>query len=542
MLDGRVLINRSLGEEPRRLVPQGVDVTGTVIDPRLRPNGGTIRLPCPAVTYTGREELFGREERPGYDYRTAPRKLWTKKVLVPYIENFQVVAGRPVLNMALFRADNVARVALRVKSGNATPADLQTSVNRYYDQIEDMLTGKKGLFTRDLFGFRCRNSVRCVMVPEPDLKWHQIGVPRTAAGRAKIGPSDWVLAIRSPVLWTGSVLAMQAVLVDGSAGQANPFIMKGLGLDFDGDTMSIIKVPTEPNPELAAEMRRAMHDPTPDAFEWDDEFLVLNRDKRPNWNQMSLDLNARLTVTGLSLSPEECLEPEESDFLQTVADGVKEIPEDFVQYAEGKPIADWAKDAESAALEVARLKLEVGLLGAATDKAAQVVMAFGTREQLRTVLVAKEQLTDLMMKNAKGRTGTGYDTNLVTSLLDRRGPFEEASPETALVYLRSIGLDDGEFRPIIELIYDLGGISTAIRNHMPLLQACRVRDRAALVSVLKGNWGHSSIVALVHEYGGDHEVGGVIPYSRIRAAGHARRRQGRPQGDDIQDQRRGRAS
>jgi hypothetical protein len=524
MLDGRVKIIKSLGEEPRRLVPKGVDLSGTVLDPLMKPNGGSIRLPCPVLAYIGRDKLFGGDEPKSYDYRLCSAKYQTRRILVPYVENFQVVAGRPVLNMILFRADNVVRVAGRVKEGLADPADLQVSVNRYYDEIEESLTGKFGLLTRDVFGVRCKHSVRCVAVPEPDLHYWEIGVPRQAAFTAKIEDGDWVLVSRSPVLWQGSVLVMKAVLVDGMAGQANPFIMQGLGLDFDGDELAMIKVPTVFHPEVVDELKSSVGDPTLDVFQWADEFLVCNTEPQPNWSQIQLDLMSRLAPTGMSIGLEDVLAPDKSEFFQSVSRGAKEVPADTVNYAHGLGIKEWAKEAERGAVEVCRLKLEVGLLGAATDKACQVLMAFDPVYLCRG-LELKERLTDLMMKNAKRGGGTGYDTNMVTALLDRRGPFKAASVETALDYLVHIGFDREYMEPVISALYDMDGASVAVRSHMPMLQACRSKDRPALVQVLEGNWGHGSIAAKIHEYyeeEGEDGPGGLVPYKGIQASGDTR--------------------
>jgi len=518
MLVGRVLIKRSLGEEPRRLVQEGIDLTQTVLDPKMKPSGGRIRLPMPVVTYIAREKVFGRNEPGHYDYTAVPPKHRTMKILVPWVDNYQVVHGRPVLNMPLFRADNVIRIAQRVQDGEAGSVDLQVSVNRYYDEIERSLTGKNGLLTRDVFGLRVKNSLRCVMIPDPDLEPHIIGVPEEAARIAKIEEGDWVIASRPPVLWHGSVLVMRAVIVKGSAGMANPYVADGLCLDFDGDQMSIIKVPTILNPELMAELREAIGDPTYETFKWSDEFLVNNPEPEPNWNQITVDLASRLIETGLSVGPEDCMYPEKSEFFRTVA-RFTEVPEDLSKYAKGLSIKEWGVEAEAAALEIAKLKLEIGLLGAATDKACQVLLAFSP-EHLRTGLCLKERLTDFMMKAAKAGGGAGYDTHVVCEMLDRRGRFKGASVEKALIYLGQIGFDKEELKPVMETIYDLDGASTAVRKHMKLLQACRTRDRASLVSVLEGQWGHSSIAARIHEYTeGAYGNRGLLPYKGISSAG-----------------------
>jgi hypothetical protein len=533
VLRGDVHLNKVLGEEPRRLVPLGIDIEGTVLDPRMKPHGGVIQLPCPVVTYMGREELFGRAERPGYSYESAHPKYWTKRVLVPWVENFMVVAGRPVLSMPLFRADNVIRVTHRFAKGEATAADVQTSVNRYHDEIERALTGKDGLLTRDMFGVRCANSLRAVMVPDPELEYYQFGLPESAAARAGIKNGDWIIALRSPVLWQGSVLVAQAkICKDTFAAYANPFVMQGLGLDFDGDQMAFIKIDTARHPQLLHELRSSVGDPTIETFQWSDEFLINDVTEEMNWDHADLEITTRLMPTGMSLGPEDVLEPHKSEFL-AAANKAKETPEDFARYAEGLDIRSWAKEAEAAAVEVCRLKLEVGLLGATTDKLNQVLLAFNPG-LLRVGLELKEKLTDKMMKNAKQHGGLPYDTNRITALFDRRGEFEDASVEKALEYVQEVGLDPGVYQPVVELVYDLGGVTNAVKAHMPLQQTCRARDRAALVQVLKGNMGLGSIAKKIFEYTEEaHGSTSIISGERIQAAGTPRRDTGRLLRDEL---------
>lgn len=509
---------KALGEEPRRLVPQGIDVSGTVLDSSMKPHGGSIVLPVPVVTYTGREKIFGRSEQPGYDYTVATPKYWTRKVLVPWIENFMVVAGRPVLSMPLFRADNVIRVANRFRNEEASAVDVQTSVNRYHDEVERALTSKRGLLTRDMFGVRCCCSLRAVVVPDPDLMYHQFGIPKAAAAQAGIKENDWILALRSPVLWHGSVLVARAKLVDGAAAQSNPFVMQGLGLDFDGDQMSFFKIDLDHHPHLLTELTKAVGDPTVETFKWADEFLINDTEEEVNWNHIGMELLCRLAPTGMSLGPEDCLDPSKSPFLEA-ASKAKETPKNFQAYAQGLKIKEWAEETEAAAVQVCKLKLEVGLLGASTDKMNQVLLAFEP-ELLKLGLEIKERLTDLMMKNAKRRGGLVYDTNKITALLDRRGPFESASVETAMSYMEEVGFDINRYRPVIELLYDFNGATEAVRNHMPLQQSCRTKDRAALVRLIAGEWGHSSIASRIYEYTEEvHGAENIISYPRLRVAG-----------------------
>jgi hypothetical protein len=535
MLEGRVSITRSLGEEPKKLVPENAIPDGTVIDKGLKHNGGSIRLPVPIITYQGREVLFGGKEPRKYDHTITPgNKHKTRRVLVPYMENFQIVSGRPVLNMVLLRADNLIRVANRVREGTATPADLQKSANRYFDEIQRILTGKAGILTRDLFGVRCANSVRCVAVPGPDLKYFEIGVPRAAAVEAEMCNGDWVLVSRSPVLWQGSILSMKVVRIDGDAAHANPYIMQGLGLDFDGDQLSIIR--TSDDPVIRDEMRAAADDPVRESFQWTEEFLINNQEPECSWTQAGLDVVTRLAPTGLSIGPKDVLDPDNCTFLSICNDGVKPLPADFSKWGHGVTLKEWCVEAEAAAMAVARLKLEIGLLGATTDKANQVVLAFGDVAMLRTALILKEQLTDAMMKNAKQGGGTGYSTSKIAALMDKRGQFAADEPHKALRYLESIGFDSDTYRPMLELIYAKGGVTEAISVNLPMIQACRTNDREAVARVIDGEKGPKSIAACIHSYTEDDDEvkgSGLVPYKGIWAAGRTHRNKRRPLRDAV---------
>ncbi len=63
------------------------------------------------------------------------------------------------------------------------PAPVTSKDNRPLKSISDTLTGKKGRFRQNLLGKRVDYSGRSVIVVGPELKMHQVGVPREMAAK-----------------------------------------------------------------------------------------------------------------------------------------------------------------------------------------------------------------------------------------------------------------------------------------------------------------------------------------------------------------------
>lgn len=148
--------------------------------------------------------------------------------------------------------------------------------NRPLKSIADALTGKKGRFRQNLLGKRVDYSGRSVIVVGPELKMHQVGVPREMAtklfepwivkeliskdittsikGAKKLiddlNPIIWphvanaiknkpVLLNRAPTLHRLSIQAFEPVLIRGRAIKLHPLVTTAFNADFDGDQMAI---------------------------------------------------------------------------------------------------------------------------------------------------------------------------------------------------------------------------------------------------------------------------------------------------------------
>jgi len=148
--------------------------------------------------------------------------------------------------------------------------------HRPLKSLSEIMKGKQGRFRQNLLGKRVDYSGRAVIIPGPDLKLHQCGVPEKMAlelfrpfvlaeilreGKAetikrandfieKTEPFIWeilervvedhpVLLNRAPTLHRLGMQAFQPVLIEGSAIQLHPLVCTAFNADFDGDQMAI---------------------------------------------------------------------------------------------------------------------------------------------------------------------------------------------------------------------------------------------------------------------------------------------------------------
>ncbi|KKM12487.1 hypothetical protein LCGC14_1720100, partial [marine sediment metagenome] len=142
--------------------------------------------------------------------------------------------------------------------------------------LSGIIKGKEGRFRQNLLGKRVDYSGRAVIVPGPDLKICQCGLPESMAlelfrpfvlgeimreGRAETikranalvkesHPLVWrilekvvkdhpVLLNRAPTLHRLGIQAFQPVLIEGNAIQLHPLVCHAFNADFDGDQMAV---------------------------------------------------------------------------------------------------------------------------------------------------------------------------------------------------------------------------------------------------------------------------------------------------------------
>ncbi|MCA9364386.1 MAG: DNA-directed RNA polymerase subunit beta' [Candidatus Moranbacteria bacterium] len=183
---------------------------------------------------------------------------------------------------ALF--DNSAR------RGQASVA-ASTGQRRALRSLADSLKGKQGRFRQNLLGKRVDYSGRSVIVVGPQLKLHQVGLPKKmalelfkpfiinkliekeyahnvrTAGRMVESESEsayeildeiieyhYVLLNRAPTLHRLSIQAFQPVLIEGKAIQVHPMVCAAFNADFDGDQMAVHVPLTEKAREESANL------------------------------------------------------------------------------------------------------------------------------------------------------------------------------------------------------------------------------------------------------------------------------------------------
>jgi DNA-directed RNA polymerase subunit beta' len=158
--------------------------------------------------------------------------------------------------------------------------------NRPLKSISDMLKGKQGRFRQNLLGKRVDYSGRSVIVVGPELKFHQMGLPKKMAlelfkpfimkrlvdlelapniksAKKKVEAEDKdvfealetvvrehpVLLNRAPTLHRLGIQAFLPILVEGKAIKLHPLVCHAFNADFDGDQMAI-HVPLSPKAQL----------------------------------------------------------------------------------------------------------------------------------------------------------------------------------------------------------------------------------------------------------------------------------------------------
>lgn len=142
--------------------------------------------------------------------------------------------------------------------------------------LGEVIKGKQGRFRQNLLGKRVDYSGRAVVVPGPELKINECGLPEKIAlelyrpfilgeilreGKAetikkandlieKADPFVWeilekiikdhpVLLNRAPTLHRLGIQAFQPLLVEGAAIQLHPLVCAAFNADFDGDQMAV---------------------------------------------------------------------------------------------------------------------------------------------------------------------------------------------------------------------------------------------------------------------------------------------------------------
>jgi len=173
------------------------------------------------------------------------------------------------------------------------PQPILGAGGRPLKSLGEIIKGKQGRFRQNLLGKRVDYSGRAVIVPGPELKFNQCGLPERIAlelyrpfvlaeilrqGKAetikrandlieRADPFVWeilekvvedhpVLLNRAPTLHRLGIQAFQPVLIEGPAIQLHPLTCTAFNADFDGDQMAV-HVPLSLEAQLEARLLMA---------------------------------------------------------------------------------------------------------------------------------------------------------------------------------------------------------------------------------------------------------------------------------------------
>jgi len=151
-----------------------------------------------------------------------------------------------------------------------------TGGKRVLKSLADILSGKQGRFRRNLLGKRVDYSGRSVIVPGPELKLHECGLPKIMAlelfrpfvikklldkelaynirgaihlieegidevwaSLEEVVADKLVLLNRAPTLHRLGVQAFEPRLIEGEAIKLHPMVCLAYNADFDGDQMAV---------------------------------------------------------------------------------------------------------------------------------------------------------------------------------------------------------------------------------------------------------------------------------------------------------------
>lgn len=493
MSSGRspIVLTRHLETQGKFVPTDREDLDGTVLDPRLRKAGvGIIELPESMLSVAGREVLWpeaGRMIEPAVDPRTYTDALKVDRILVPYIPEFDLLSTHMVMPELLKRADSILEVISMYTAGDVDISFLQTQVSRYQDQLLTELAGKYGLLSRNVLGGRVPNSGRFVIVPDITLGPTEIGIPGRVMYKAGIKDGDLVLVSRAPVLWQGSVLVQRAITVEGWAGGVNPYIMGLMGADFDGDTIAVMKIPSDSEDEALEGLDKTIKEHS----KWEAEFLMWSSETDVDWTDPEGDLNSRLWPEGdmfcYTLAPEDVLNPAASDILQNMKEtGCKKPPDDLMNYAIGMEEEEFIPVVETVVSQTIRMKVELGVIGSITNMVVQAVYALSPCF-LKEVFIMKEKLTQALLDSKHGTDM--FDVFEVSKILSRRGKWsygDQGTLDRAIGYIGTyVGMEVATV--ILNELWPLEvGVRDIVMEYMPIYTLSKRVSRRDMLAMRNG--------------------------------------------------------
>lgn len=459
---------------------------------------GKITLPFKVVSLRGMFQLSGLL---GKSVKSVnPTQLSTKikdqidmidTVLVPSMHGFRVSQDTWTMHPVVSAANKILFYVEAYQKNKVAElqVEIQNAVIEFMKQVSETLLGRNGLLRHEIFETRIANSMRAVFTPDSRLNYDEVGVSGRhwkLISELALSDNEHIFAIlsREPLLWYGSIHVLKVrMLPDLSSDSTclNPFVHWLMNADYDGDQGSIIIPPhtekTYPELQKACAMQIRKHGA------WKEEFLLQNPKTTVDWTDPKQDASVRQNVW-YTLSPKDLLEPKNSEFLtRCVSTGAKKVPTDFHEYAKGISVGRFMELETETALQLTRMKREIGLIGALSDKINQLLFALAP-QKLEAGFRFKELITQLLLDSKSGEGA--FDSKVLFDLFNRRRIYKSIGRDEFEAKLKSMGFPQEAMSwigDILDTLWELLPINDAIKTYLPQYQVARSDDYSSLLMV-----------------------------------------------------------
>lgn len=479
-------------ESARSVIKSTSTVPNSVTAKEFEKTGvGIIRLPHKVLSLRGLDQL---KESVG-KYRIIsvdPTKLDVSKfhtvdsILVPWMSGFSISSDMVCMNPIISCANEILQTIENSDKLDEGPAQLQRAVWSYMRMIAKVIGGKRGLVRREIFETRLGRSMRGVAVPDKSLSFYQVGIGRNKLSLIEGLDTQIVYCLldREPNLWMGSVQVMELVILpyESDVIYTNPFCYRELNLDFDGDCVSVVVPPhTEKTiPELSAACGYTQYE----YARWSEEFLLCNPNPKVDWSRPNEDLDSRVSKR-FTLTPREIVSGSGEYLNACKTNKAKSIPDDFALFAHGITLEQFVSEAQSAVLQLIRMKREIGILGALTDKIVQLTLGIDPK-RLADSLRIKEFLVQLLLDSKSGTHA--FDSHKLSELFGKKGKYQSLTRSEFVKELKKLAIPDkmlGLFDRVLDVIWNYLPLDDALEAYASSYCMTRKSDPSKILNVEK---------------------------------------------------------
>lgn len=407
--------------DPNKLL----DVTGTILDPKIVENGSWIYMPIVVSDYAGREVM---------------------QVRVPPIEPLDS-DGLWLIHPVMMAANQLIRVIKQFQNGQTSEIAVHKTFSSYQMQVIRSLAGKSGVIRNVVIGARIKRSGRAVLVPNSNHEPEWVGLPGRLFDDAELKHGDYVMIGRDPTIWDGSIEILRARKSDGDVGELHPLLFSQLNADCDGDAIYWFPVPKDPGCQIEA--REHLMEFCLQHGRWKKQALKDHCSETVNWDNVRQETVDRFPVDGFSVSPED-IAGSPQGLWETIGrtTGKGELQDACREMAQGLEFDHWYDRVLEKNLEMLRMKVMMGPIGAACNRLK--VLAGWNPMWLKSANYLSERLQQMLLDS---KHGSGYDPNYVLRILNQQGKWKKASPTDALAELEHLGMDPQEAQTMVEVIY-----------------------------------------------------------------------------------------